>query len=166
MITGNSRIITLKGPDRVRKQPRVIFGADGAEGATNALKRLLMIFVTEATLGYCNRLSVSLHRDGSVTVRSYDHGFALSEEIVDGRPAWYYDFCELYAHSADTADYYRSQAQTHSHLYGANDGRYLRSESEATLDLVAIQYSARRTSPHRHKDRDSQVRELGAHRRR
>ena len=68
----------------MRRRPAVIFGAMGAEGATNALMGVINIFVAEAALGHCRSISVTQNSDNSVTVKSLDRGFALSEELING----------------------------------------------------------------------------------
>lgn len=37
---GNESITSLKGADRVRKRPAVIFGSDGVEGCAHSILRL------------------------------------------------------------------------------------------------------------------------------
>ena len=65
-------IVRLKGPDRVRKRPAVIFNSDDAEGVTRAVEMLLDIFITEAALGYSKELSVTIHKDNSICILSKD----------------------------------------------------------------------------------------------
>jgi len=91
----NNEITVLRGPDRIRKRPAVVFTDDGIVGTTNAVKSLLRIFVGEAALGKCSKISFFENQDGSFTVESFDKGFALGEKTVEGKPLWYYDFCEF-----------------------------------------------------------------------
>ena len=89
------KIVMLKGPDRVRKRVCVVFGAKGNEGATNAIKMLLDIFITEAKLGFSRGIDLKIHKDNSVSIRSYDDGFILDETIDEGKPIFEKVFCEL-----------------------------------------------------------------------
>ncbi len=92
----NNTIKVLKGPDRVRKRPAVIFGADGKEGAVQAVKMVLSIFINEAVKGYCNFIRLQILNEKTVKITSCDRGFLISDTEVDGHPEWYYNFCEMY----------------------------------------------------------------------
>ena len=89
-------ITILKGPDRVRQRPAILFGSDGLDGAVAALRTLLDIFIAEAAVGQSAGIDVTLHGDDSVSVHSHDRGFLLEDTLVDGKPAWHRAFCELY----------------------------------------------------------------------
>ena len=49
---GNESISSLKGADRVRKRPGVIFGSDGLEGCEHAVFEILSNAIDEAREGY------------------------------------------------------------------------------------------------------------------
>ena len=49
---GNESIVTLKGADRVRKRPAVIFGSDGIEGCQHSAFEILSNSIDEAREGY------------------------------------------------------------------------------------------------------------------
>lgn len=136
-------IVKLKGPERVRKRPAVMFGSDGAEGATTVIKTLLDIFITEAALGYSNELEFFVKEDNSIIIRSYDRGFVLDETIIDGKPAWYQDFCELYCGPREPDEnYYFSLGSHHNDLYGKNETpmpKY-QVDSDHCFDLCCVQY--------------------------
>lgn len=97
----NNGIKPLMGPERVRKRPSLIFGDDGVDGAVEAIRYLLDIFTAEAERGHCSKIDVNIYKDNSIGIRS-DSAFAIDETIVDGKPAWYYDFCELYRSPRDS----------------------------------------------------------------
>lgn len=142
-MNSNDTIIVLRGPERVRRRPAVIFGAMGAEGATNALIGVINIFVAEAALGHCRRISVTQNADGSVTVKSLDRGFALSEELVECKPSWYYDFCELYFPKGEPKkDYFIELGKLHNKLYGDDTEQYLKVEGDPFFDLTCAQYAS------------------------
>lgn len=142
----NSTIVVLKGPDRVRKRPAVIFGSDGIKGATNAIKLLIDIFATEAYLGFSKQIDVSICKDNSVNIRSYDRGFVLDETIIDGRPHWHQDFCELFAGPREPdKDYYFSLGQKHNNLFENSETishKYKTSEDHSFY-LCSVQYASR-----------------------
>lgn len=133
----------LKGPERVRKRPAVMFGSDGTEGVATAIKILLDIFITEAALGYSHGIDLFVKADNSLIVRSYDRGFVLDETIIDGKPAWYQDFCELYCGPREPDEnYYFSLGSHHNDLYGKVETpmpKY-QVDSDHCFDLRCVQY--------------------------
>lgn len=144
--TNNETIVLLKGPNRVRKRPGVIFTSDGVEGTAYAVKMLLDIFITEAALGFSNELSLKIHKDNSIRIKSMDRGFALDETIVDGMPAWCYDFCELFAPPREIGPtFHVCEERCHNKLYGEPDlpaPRYHAEGFPAFPDLCCVQYAS------------------------
>lgn len=143
----DSVIICLKGPDRVRKRPAVIFNSDDAKGATCAVEMLLNIFITEAALGYSKELSVTIHKDNSICILSKDRGFVLDETLVDGKPVWEYDFCELFSAPREKKGVYSYgliEEKNHNELYGEPDipfPKYSATEwGSISVDLCCVQY--------------------------
>ena len=53
---GNESITSLKGADRVRKRPAVIFGSDGLEGCEHAVFEILSNAIDEAREGYGTKI--------------------------------------------------------------------------------------------------------------
>ena len=100
----NTVIKPLKGPDRVRKRPFVMFGSDGATGVLNATKMLLNIFANEARLGQCTGIDLKIHTDNAISIRSYDRGIIIDETIVNGKPAWHDVFCEIFPAPREAPD--------------------------------------------------------------
>ncbi|MBO5746467.1 MAG: hypothetical protein J6S13_05195 [Clostridia bacterium] len=92
----NNTIKILKGPDRVRKRPAVIFGSNGKKGAVQAVRMVLSIFINEAVKGHCSQIGLQVLNETTVKVISHDRGFLISDTEVDGHPEWYYKFCEMY----------------------------------------------------------------------
>lgn len=137
-------IIFLKGPDRVRKRPQVIFD-DGLDGAVKAIKLLLDIFITESVLGFSRGIDFTIHKDNSISIKSYDRGFALNETLVEGKPAWHYDFCDLpYAPRESDDDYYYYLGCKHNSLYESEspDSEY-KTNVDHNFDLCCVQYASR-----------------------
>ena len=111
-------IITLKGPDRVRRRPAVAFGSDGQEGAEAVVRYLLNIFLHEAARGHSRRLAVTLGKDGTVTVHSSDRGFCLDDTPLEGKPRWWYSFCEMYTPLPETDPFAFTEREVeHEELY-------------------------------------------------
>ncbi|MGL6173577.1 MAG: DNA gyrase/topoisomerase IV subunit B [Cellulosilyticaceae bacterium] len=94
---GNQSISSLKGADRVRLRPGVIFGSDGIEGCQHSVFEILSNSIDEAKEGYGNKIEVTLHKDYSITVQDYGRGMPLDYNEKEGRYNWDLIFCELYA---------------------------------------------------------------------
>ena len=63
---GNESIKSLKGADRVRKRPAVIFGSDGVEGCAHSIFEIVSNSIDEARDGHGNKINVTLYPDHSV----------------------------------------------------------------------------------------------------
>ena len=94
---GNDSITSLKGADRVRKRPAVIFGSDGLEGCEHSFFEILSNSIDEAREGYGNLIEVTLFRDKSIEVRDNGRGIPLDYNTSEGRFNWELVYCELYA---------------------------------------------------------------------
>ena len=94
---GNESITSLKGADRVRKRPGVIFGSDGLEGCEHAVFEILSNSIDEAREGHGNLITVTRYADRSVEVEDHGRGCPVDWNPVEGRYNWELVFCELYA---------------------------------------------------------------------
>ena len=90
-------ITSLKGADRVRKRPSVIFGSDGLEGCEHSFFEILANAADEARAGYGDRIIVTAFRDLSIEVEDFGRGVPLGFNEKEGRWNWELVFCELYA---------------------------------------------------------------------
>jgi len=96
-VYGNESISSLKGADRVRLRPSVIFGSDGIEGCQQAFFEILSNSIDEAREGYGDRIEVIRHSDRSITVKDYGRGIPVEFNPKENRYNWELVFCELYA---------------------------------------------------------------------
>lgn len=94
---GNDSISSLKGADRVRKRPSVIFGSDGLEGCQHSFFEILSNSIDEAREGYGNVIEVIRHKDQSITVKDRGRGIPLDYNPKEQRYNWELVYCELYA---------------------------------------------------------------------
>lgn len=94
---GNDSIKTLKGADRVRKRPAVIFGSDGLEGCEHSIFEIMSNSIDEAREGYGNKIVVTRFLDGSVEVQDFGRGIPVDFNKNENRYNWELVFCELYA---------------------------------------------------------------------
>ncbi len=56
---GNESITSLKGADRVRKRPAVIFGSDGVEGCAHSIFEIVSNSIDEAREGHGDTINVT-----------------------------------------------------------------------------------------------------------
>ncbi len=93
----NESISSLKGADRVRKRPAVIFGSDGLEGCQHAAFEILSNSIDEAREGHGSRIIVTRFADGSIEVQDFGRGIPVDFNPKEGCYNWELVFCELYA---------------------------------------------------------------------
>ena len=94
---GNESISSLKGADRVRKRPGVIFGSDGLEGCEHAVFEILSNSIDEAREGYGKEIILTSYLDGSIEVEDFGRGCPVDYNSAEQRYNWELVFCELYA---------------------------------------------------------------------
>ena len=94
---GNESIQSLKGADRVRKRPAVIFGSDGIEGCEHAVFEIISNSIDEARAGYGDKKTVTRYKDGSIEVEDFGRGCPVDWNSNEQRYNWELLFCELYA---------------------------------------------------------------------
>ena len=94
---GNESIQSLKGADRVRKRPAVIFGSDGIEGCEHAVFEIISNSIVEARAGYGDKITVTRYKDGSIEVEDFGRGCPVDWNSNEQRYNWELLFCELYA---------------------------------------------------------------------
>ena len=93
----NSSISSLKGADRVRKRPAVIFGSDGIEGCQHSMFEILSNSIDEAREGFGNVIYVTRYLDYSIEVEDFGRGIPVDYNEKEKKYNWELVFCELYA---------------------------------------------------------------------
>ena len=101
---GNESISSLKGADRVRKRPGVIFGSDGLDGCEHAVFEILSNAIDEAREGHGSLITVTRFEDGSFQVEDQGRGCPVDWNENEGKYNWELVFCELYAGGKYDAD--------------------------------------------------------------
>ena len=96
-IYDNRSISALKGADRVRKRPAVIFGSDGLEGCEHSVFEILSNAVDEAREGYGDTITTTVYLDHSIQIEDHGRGVPLGYNEREGRYNWELIYCELYA---------------------------------------------------------------------
>ena len=94
---GNDSISSLKGADRVRKRPGVIFGSDGLDGCQHSVFEILSNAIDEAREGYGKLITLTRYADKSIEVEDFGRGCPLDWNANEKRYNWELVFCELYA---------------------------------------------------------------------
>ena len=94
---GNDSISSLKGADRVRKRPGVIFGSDGLDGCEHAVFEILSNSIDEAREGHGRRITVTRFMDRSIQVEDAGRGCPVDWNEKEQRYNWELVYCELYA---------------------------------------------------------------------
>lgn len=123
-----NEIVILRGAERVRQRPAVIFGSDDADGAMSAVQMLVDLFAQEGVDGHCNQIAVTQYRDGSVAIADNGRGLFLGKPDRENDRVWKALFCELYAGS----------------VYGSAPGSVFEETEEVkdSLELCAVQYAS------------------------
>ena len=94
---GNESISSLKGADRVRLRPGVIFGSDGIDGCEHSFFEILSNSIDEAREGYGDVIEVTRFADKSIMVHDYARGIPVDFNPKEDKYNWELVFCELYA---------------------------------------------------------------------
>lgn len=122
----NSSITSLKGADRVRKRPGVIFGSDGLDGCQHAVFEILSNAIDEAKEGHGDLITVTRFLDHSIQVEDLGRGCPVDWNEKEGKFNWELVFCELYAGGK----------------YGGGDDNYEYSLGLNGLGSCATQYAS------------------------
>ena len=94
---GNESITMLKGPDKVRKRPGVIFGSDGLDGCEHSIFEVISNSIDEAPPGFCNKIIVTKYIDNVIEVEDFGRGCPVDFNKTEQRYNWELVYCELYA---------------------------------------------------------------------
>lgn len=112
---GNDSISSLKGADRVRKRPAVIFGSDGLEGCEHSFFEILSNSIDEAREGFGKKIFVTRWEDNTLEVQDFGRGIPVDWNSKEGRYNWELVFCELYAGGK-----YKEQGDNYEFSLGLN----------------------------------------------
>ena len=124
---GNEDIVSLKGADRVRKRPGVIFGSDGLEGCEHSVFEILSNSIDEARAGFGQLVTVTRFEDHSIQVEDFGRGCPVDWNEKEGRYNWELVYCELYA----GGKYGNDEGESYEYSLGLNG-----------LGACATQYSS------------------------
>ncbi|MBQ8926894.1 MAG: DNA topoisomerase, partial [Oscillospiraceae bacterium] len=94
---GNESITMLKGPDKVRKRPGVIFGSDGPDGCAHSIFEIISNSIDEARAGFGDKILITRWNSGEVEVEDFGRGCPVDYNKAEQRYNWELVYCELYA---------------------------------------------------------------------
>lgn len=94
---GNESITMLKGPDKVRKRPGVIFGSDGLDGCEHSIFEVISNSIDEARSGFGSKIIVTKYNDNVIEVEDFGRGCPVDFNKTEQRYNWELVYCELYA---------------------------------------------------------------------
>lgn len=104
----NESIVALKGAERVRKRPGVIFGSDGLEGCKHSVFEIISNSIDEARGGHGDKIIVTYFKDKSIEVEDFGRGCPVDFNSNENRYNWELVYCEMYAggkYSENSDDY-------------------------------------------------------------
>ncbi len=112
----NESISQLKGADRVRKRPGVIFGSDGLEGCEHSVFEILSNSIDEARAGFGELITVTRYEDKSIQVEDFGRGCPVDFNPTENRYNWELVYCELYA----GGKYSNEEGESYEYSLGLN----------------------------------------------
>ena len=112
----DNSLVSLKGPDQVRKRPAVIFGSDGIEGCRHSVFEILSNSIDEAREGYGSEITITLFADNSIEVEDHGRGIPIDFNKNEEKYNWELAFCTMYA----GGKYDNNSGDTYSFALGLN----------------------------------------------
>ena len=134
---GNESITKLKGADRVRKRPAVIFGSDGIEGCEHSIFEIISNSIDEARNGNGDRIIITYYQDNSIEVEDFGRGCPVDFNPAENCYNWELVYCELYA----GGKYQNNESGDYEYSLGLNG-----------LGACATQYSSEYTDVEVYRD--------------
>ncbi len=140
----DNSISSLKGADRVRLRPGVIFGSDGIDGCEHSFFEILSNSIDEAREGYGKEIEITRFMDKSIEVKDNGRGIPMDYNENEQRYNWELIFCELYA----GGKYKNNSGENYEYSLGLNGlGTCATQYSSSYMD-VTVTYGGKKYSMH------------------
>ncbi len=133
----DNSIVSLKGADRVRKRPGVIFGSDGIEGCCHSVFEILSNSIDEAREGYGNKINITKNEKKEIIIEDFGRGIPVGFNEAEGKYNYELVFLELYA----GGKYANNSGDNYTYSLGLNG-----------LGLCSTQYASRYMHVEIHRD--------------
>ncbi len=130
----SNKIVMLRGPERVRSRPTVMFGSDDVNGAMTALEMLLYILAKEGIDGHSNQIMVTQYQDDSIEIHDNGRGIFLGHPDSADDTVWKELFCELYG-----GPLYKDGVMARCIFEGPSGKK---GEYTDSLDMCSVQYAS------------------------
>ncbi|MFV0441922.1 MAG: toprim domain-containing protein [Lachnospirales bacterium] len=124
----DNSIVSLKGAERVRKRPGVIFGSDGIEGCCHSFFEILSNSIDEAREGFGSEIRITKKDNNEIVVQDFGRGIPVGYNETEGKYNYELVFLELYA----GGKYANNQGDNYTYSLGLNG-----------LGLCSTQYASR-----------------------
>ncbi|MFA7449482.1 MAG: DNA topoisomerase IV subunit B [Bacilli bacterium] len=106
-------IQVLEGLDGVRKRPGMYIGATNIVGLHQLVWEVVNNSTDEAMSGYGDKISVTMHKNGSITIADEGRGIPTGINKQTGQPAVHLVFTQLHAGGKFSESTYKTSAGLH-----------------------------------------------------
>lgn len=108
-----SQIVVLEGLEAVRKRPGMYIGSTGSRGLHHLIWEILDNGIDEHLAGYCSEITITLQRDGGISIRDTGRGVPVDIHPTQGIPTVRVVYTVLHAGGKFTNTVYKVSGGLH-----------------------------------------------------